>query len=78
MSVKLPKFTFWPMCKKCGFDEYQAFHVNDNPDVEYKRGQWLEDIQMNVEDMGYMHEYLLRTCRRCGFKWAEATINTEE
>ena len=78
MSDRLQEFTIWPKCRKCGFDDYQTDHYNDVPATEYKRGFWLEDSQMNVENMGHMDEYLLRTCKRCGFQWAEECFNSNE
>lgn len=65
-------------CKKCG----RSCIDGNAPTVEYKVGVWDPMIRENiiVGAMGIKpkdHEYLLRTCRRCGYKWPERCIDGE-
>ncbi len=58
-------------CIKCGYSGNAA-------DIQYKVGIFSEELQeaINITQMGYPpDDYLLRTCRMCGYKWPERTID---
>ena len=61
-------------CIKCGNFDEDAF-------VEYKVGVFDPVGQENVPTIRFGERgdgYLLRTCRRCGYKWPERTLNINE
>ena len=62
-----------------GLETYIGEWVGSGKELdEYIDLKLIEDSQMNVENMGHMDEYLLRTCKRCGFQWAEECFNSNE
>lgn len=57
-------------CTKCGFI--------DTPMTDYSIGIFDPASQENTRAGtfgGPIKEYLLRTCRRCGYKWQEKVIS---
>jgi len=66
----MKEFNLATPCIKCGYSGNAA-------DVEYNVGVFFEETQtaVNTAKMGYEpDDYLLRTCQRCGYKWAEKVI----
>ena len=61
-------------CLKCGYAFSEAF-------IEYKVGVFDVAGQENISTIHFgepIDAYLLRICRRCGYKWPERTIDNEE
>ena len=60
-------------CKKCRYLGHAS--------VEYKVGVFSECMQEHISTTHItrsdrpIDEYLLRTCQRCGYKWAERTVD---
>jgi len=63
-------------CQKCGLDMRD---INYKPPcTEYKVGVFDEMTQHHTGEYPIdepIKEYLLRTCRRCGYKWPEKCID---
>jgi predicted nucleic-acid-binding Zn-ribbon protein len=60
-------------CPKCGYNEKPAA-------VKYQVGIFDPHEQTNTDVRGYIGPskyYILRTCHLCGYRWAEATLDTE-
>ena len=58
-------------CIKCGY-------CNDYADIQYKLGIFSEELQEGVAITGIGYkpdDYLLRTCQRCGYMWAERCLH---
>jgi len=73
----MKEFDIGAPCPKCGYFEENAF-------VEYRVGPFdpgsalLDHLlsRQSITDAtgSSVNEYLLRTCRRCGYKWPERVI----
>jgi hypothetical protein len=75
---KMEAFELVRTCPKCGRSCYNG----DTPTVEYRVGIWdpmnLENImRASLGDKPEDYEYLLRTCRWCGYKWPERCVDKE-
>ena len=60
-------------CAKCGYSAKPA-------DIEYKIGIFNEQTQSNIGNTRVgteIDDYLMRTCLRCGYRWAEECINVD-
>ena len=59
-------------CEKCG--------CFGQPLIEYKTGifdiQFQQSLSSGTFGEKNYPEYLLRTCRQCGYKWPERTIDS--
>ena len=73
----MKEFELDSMCPKCG-----NWGWNATPSVEYKTGifdiQFQQSLSSNTFGENNYPEYLLRTCKRCGYKWPERTIDSCE
>jgi predicted nucleic-acid-binding Zn-ribbon protein len=63
MDEKLPKFSWYSRCAKCGNEP--RFDISETAETEYR--------SPTPKD-----EYLLRTCRRCGYTWKESCVEEED
>lgn len=58
-------------CAKCGYTEEPAM-------LDYKVGIFNEQTKENICNTRIGEEiddYLMRTCSRCGYRWAEECLN---
>ena len=71
----MKEFGLYHKCIKCGFD-----NANRIPDIEYKTGIFDTQFQQSISSSTFSEknypDYLLRTCRQCGYKWPERTIDS--
>ena len=67
------KFKECATCKKCGFDGavYITYAVGTFDEVHQKNS-----LVYTREEV--LDEYLIRTCNRCGYKWPEKCVDSEE
>ena len=59
-------------CIKCGY-------CLDHASIDYQIGIFSEELQQSVSTTvigSPPDDYLLRTCRRCGYMWAEKAIDS--
>ena len=73
----MKEYNYYSGCRRCGYypKDFKANTVA--ADTEYKLGTFDDATQkcIHIEEFGIKpEEYLLRTCRRCGFKWAEKCL----
>ena len=66
----LEPFKEFSQCVECG-------NINKAPWAIYRTGEWSEESQMDASVVGRHADYILRTCQRCSFKWAEVTLEEE-
>lgn len=59
----LPKFNPEAKCPKCDFDDIHTAH--------YPKQDILVRTRYSFDEA---REHLRRRCKRCGFEWAEATV----
>ena len=67
----MKKFDEETICEKCGFSQWEIL-------VEYKTGIFDRFVQEDIPVNSFGEppdEYLLRTCRRCGYEWPEMTLD---
>lgn len=68
----MKEFELEECCSKCGF--YSSEHL---PDVSYEIGTFDKNSQQVILDYEFgknTSDFLLRTCMRCGYKWAESCV----
>ena len=68
----MKEFVSEAKCEKCGFVS--------RPLIEYKTGIFDIEFQQSLSSqtlgLQITPKYLLRTCRQCGYKWPERTIDS--
>jgi predicted nucleic-acid-binding Zn-ribbon protein len=66
----MKKFNPDSCCTKCG--------SHSDAYIEYKLGIFSKETQSHIDTGSFgatPEEYILRTCSRCGYKWAEECLN---
>lgn len=78
---ELPPFNELAKCIKCGFTNIRTrfYSRKQDPPVEVQRDV-LKGKRISHYSEHYMHfsfNFLLRTCERCSFQWAEQALDVK-